>query len=138
MRESMNMIAAFLTVFLAVIGLSNVWAAISGNLRQRSREFAMLKSVGLSTAQLRKMLFLEGMTLGLRPLLWSLPFQIIFLAVFLRLSEVTPLEYLPFAPLHILFGYTALILMVILGAYLAGGRRLQRENIITAIKNDTL
>lgn len=138
MRESMNMIAAFLTVFLAVIGLSNVWAAISGNLRQRSREFAMLKSAGMSTAQLREMLFLEGITLGLKPLLWSLPFQIIFLAVFLRLSEVTLLEYLPFAPLHILFGYTALILMVILGAYLAGGRRIQRENIITAIKNDTL
>lgn len=138
MRESMNMIGAFLTAFLAVIGLSNVWAAISGNLRQRSREFAMLKSIGLSTAQLRKMLFLEGMTLGLKPLLWSLPFQIIFLTVFLRLSEITPLEYLPFAPLPILFGYTALILLAVLGAYVTGGRRIQRENIITAVKNDTL
>lgn len=138
MRESMNMIAAFLTAFLAAIGLSNVWAAISGNLRQRSREFAMLKSVGLSTVQLRKMLFLEGLTLGLKPLLWSLPFQIVFLAVFLRLSEVTPAEYLPFAPLKILFGYSSLILLAILGAYLIGGRRLQRENIITAVKNDTL
>ncbi len=137
-RESINMIVAFLTAFLAIIGLSNVWAAISGNLRQRSREFAMLKSVGLSTAQLRKMLFLEGTALGLKPLLWSLPFQFLFLLVFLRLSEVTPAEYLPFAPLHIILGYTALILLAVLGAYLIGGRRIQKENIITAVKNDTL
>lgn len=137
-KESMNMIGAFLTAFLAAIGLSNVWATISGNLRQRSREFAMLKSVGLSAVQLRKMLFLEGLTLGLKPLLWSLPYQIVFVAVFLRMNEVTPAEYLPFAPLHILFGYTALIVLAVLGAYLVGGRRIQTENIITAIKNDTL
>lgn len=138
MKESWNLIIAFLTGFLAVIGLSNVWAAITGNLRQRSREFAMLKSVGLSTAQLCRMLFLEGVTLGLKPLLWSLPFQIVFVAVFLRLSEVTLAEYLPFAPLGTILGYTALVLLAVLGAYLVGGRRIRRENIITAIKNDTL
>lgn len=138
MKESWNLIIAFLTAFLAVIGLSNVWAAISGNLRQRSREFAMLKSVGLSSRQLKSLLFLEGVTLGLKPLLLSLPFQIVFVAVFLRLSEVTLLEYLPFAPLGIILGYTALILLAVLGAYLVGGRRIRKENIITAIKNDTL
>lgn len=138
MKESWNLIIAFLTAFLAVIGLSNVWAAISGNLRQRSREFAMLKSVGLSNRQLKNMLFLEGVTLGLKPLLWSLPFQIIFVSVFLRLSEVTLIEYLPFAPLGIILGYTALILLAVLGAYLIGIRRIRKENIITTIKNDTL
>ena len=138
MKESWNLIVAFLTAFLAVIGLSSVWAAITGNLRQRSREFAMLKSVGLSPAQLQSLLFLEGVTLGLKPLLWSLPFQIVFMAVFLRLGEVTLAEYLPFAPLGTILGYTALILLVVLGAYLAGGRRLKHENIMTAIKDDTL
>ncbi len=138
MKESMNMIVTFLTAFLAVIGLSNVWATISGNLRQRNREFAMLKSVGLSTGQLWEMLFWEGLTLGLKPLLWSLPYQILLLAVFLRLSEVTLIEYLPFAPLHILFGYTTLILLAVLGAYLVRGRKIQRENIITAVKDDTI
>ena len=67
-------VIAFLTGLLALIGLSNVWASISGNLRQRSREFAMLKSVGLSPLN-RRMLLLEGLNLGLKPLLYSLPFR---------------------------------------------------------------
>lgn len=137
-RESMNMIIAFLTAFLAAIGLSNVWAGISGNLRQRSREFAMLKSIGLDTKQMWKLLFLEGLTLGLKPLLYSIPFQVLFLALDLKLSEITLGEYLPFAPAGVLLGFTTLVLVAVVGAYVLGGRRIQKENIIMAIKDDTL
>lgn len=137
-RESMNMIITFLTAFLAAIGLSNVWAGISGNLRQRRREFAMLRSVGLDTKQMWGMLFLEGLTLGLKPLLYSLPFQALFLAVCLRMQELTLTEYLPFAPVGVLLGYTALVAAAVVGAYVLGGRRLQKENIIMAVKDDTL
>lgn len=142
MQESagsvMNIIVLFLTGLLALIGISNVWASISGNLRQRSREFAMLKSAGLSPSQLWRMLFLEGLTLGLKPLLYSLPFQVAVLAGFLSINEVTLLEYLPFAPYAAVFSYTLLVLAAIVGAYYIGGRRIQRQNIITAIKDDTI
>lgn len=134
----MNMIVVFLTGLLAVIGLSNVWASISGNLRQRSREFAMLKSAGLSPKQLWKMLFLEGISLGLKPLILSLPFQAAILALFLSINEITVAEYLPYAPFAVVLGYTALILAAVVGAYIAGGRRIQNENIISAVKDDTL
>lgn len=137
-QESMNMIIAFLTAFLAAIGLSNVWAGISGNLRQRRREFAMLKSVGLDVKQMWTMLFLEGLTLGLKPLLYSIPFQILLLAIDLKLSEIKFLEYLPFAPVGVVLGYTALVLLAVVGAYVLGGRKIQRENIIMAVKDDTL
>ncbi|WP_050638693.1 MULTISPECIES: ABC transporter permease [Clostridia] len=134
----MSIIVAFLTGLLALIGISNVWASISGNLRQRSREFAMLKSVGLSPAQLWRMLFLEGLDLGLKPLLYSLPFQAAVLACFLYLNEVTLIEYLPFAPYAAVLGYTILVLASIIGAYYMGGRRIVRQNIISAIKDDTI
>ena len=129
---------AFLTGLLALIGLSNIWASISGNLRQRSREFAMLKSVGLSEKQLGRMLFLEGLNLGLKPVLYSIPFQAAVLGVFLYLNEVTPGEYLPYAPFGPVLGYTGLVLAVIIGAYYLGGRRIRRENIIDAIKDTTI
>ena len=134
----MSTVVGFLTGLLALIGISNIWASISGNLRQRSREFAMLKSTGLSPNQLWRMLFLEGLTLGLKPLLYSLPLQIAILAAFLSINEITLAEYLPFAPFKILVGYTALVLLTIIGAYFAGGRRIQKQNIIEAIKDDTL
>ena len=134
----MNLVITFLTAFLAVIGLSNVWASISGNLRHRRQEFAMLKSVGLSPRQLWKMLLLEGLTLGLKPLIYSLPVQAAVLAAMLTLSEISLPEYLPYAPAGILLGYTCLILASIVGAYAVGGWKLQRENIIDTIKDDTM
>ena len=137
-QNVLNLVVTFLTAFLAVIGLSNVWASISGNLRQRRQEFAMLKSVGLSPRQLWVLLLLEGLTLGLKPLLYSLPVQIAVLTAMLTLSEISLPEYLPFAPYGILIGYTCLILLAIVGAYAVGGRRLIRENIIAMIKDDTL
>ena len=84
------------------------------------------------------MLFLEGLNLGLKPLLYSIPFQIAVLWAFLSINEVTLAEYLPFAPYGILIGYTALVLLTIVGAYLMGGIRIQRQNIIEAIKDDTI
>jgi ABC-type antimicrobial peptide transport system, permease component len=137
-QNVMNLVITFLTGLLAVIGLSNVWASISGNLRQRRQEFAMLKSVGLSPRQLWELLLLEGLTLGLKPLLYSLPVQIAVLTAMLTLSEISLPEYLPFAPYSILIGYICLILLAIVGAYAVGGRRLLKENIIAMIKDDTL
>lgn len=137
-QNVISLVVTFLTGFLAVIGLSNVWASISGNLRRRRQEFAMLRSVGLSPRQLAKLLFLEGLTLGLKPLLYSLPVQAAALAVMLMLTEVSLPEYLPFAPLGVLISYTLLILLAVTGAYIIGGRRLQREAVITAIRDDTM
>ena len=133
----MSTVVAFLTGLLTLIGLSNVWASISGNLRQRSREFAMLKSVGLSPLKLRCMLLLEGLNLGLKPLLYSLPFQVAVLAGFLYLNEVSLAEYLLCAlrgrawlyrPRPCLHHW----------AYAVGDRRIQRQNIIDAIKDETI
>lgn len=134
----MNLIVAFLTGLLAVIGLSNVWASISGNLRQRRKEFGMLKSAGLSSRQLWKMLFLEGITLGLKPLLLSIPFQTIILTMFLWINEVTLPEYLPYAPFVPILGYTLLVLLAIISAYILGGRKIEKDNIITSVKDDTI
>lgn len=137
-EEAMGQIVAFLTGLLALIGLSNVWASIYGNLRQRSKEFAMLKSAGLSPGQLGQMLILEGVTLGLKPLLLSVPFQVAVLAAFLTVNEVTLAEYLPYAPFAAVLGYTFLVVLAITGAYIAGGHRIQKENIITAIRDETI
>ncbi|MCB5713966.1 ABC transporter permease [Lactonifactor longoviformis] len=135
---AMSIIVSCLTCLLALIGLSNVWASISGNLRLRSREFAMLKSAGLSPGQLWRLLYLEGISLGLKPVLLSLPFQAAILGTFLSINEISLSQYLPYAPVFALLGYTLLILAAVMGAYIAGGRRIQRETIITAVKNDTL
>ncbi len=53
----MNLIVGFITGLLAMIGLSNVLATVSGNIRSRRQEFAMLRSVGLSPDGIKRCLF---------------------------------------------------------------------------------
>ncbi len=137
-RYAMTLIFTFLSGFLAVVGLSNIWATISGNLRQRRREFAMLKSIGLTPGQLWNMICLEAVTLGLKPLLYTIPFQIVWIGFFLYSSEVSFFEYLPYFPVGVIGGYTALVVLAILGAYVLGGRRLLKEPVMEAIKDDTI
>ena len=50
-RDANKMYSAvifFISGLMAVIGLSNVWATVSGTLKSRRRELSTLRSVGLS------------------------------------------------------------------------------------------
>lgn len=120
----------FVVALLAVIGLSNVWSTVRGTLNARRREFAMLRSVGLPPKGLQKMLLLEAILLGLTPILLSLPALLILQCIFLNINEITFLEWLPYAPWLPLLLYISSILLMIVIAYIAGGRNLLRENII--------
>ncbi len=137
-RKTMNLIVSFITGLLAMIGLSNVLATVSGNLRSRRQEFAMLRSVGLSPDGIKKMLALEGLFLGITPLLLSIPVQIAIVYIFLRINEIHFIEYLPFAPLSTIIGFTVLILFIVISSYMIGYKQLKNENIVESIKNETI
>lgn len=137
-QTTTTLMFGFVTGLLAVIGLSNAWATVRGNLNARRREFAMLRSVGLPPQGLRRMLSIEAVMLGGMPILMSLPIVVILQGVFLSINEVTFLEWLPFAPWPPLLLYVSAVLAVTLAAYAAGGHRLLRENIIEAVKIDSI
>lgn len=141
-REStqrlMKQITFFVSLLIAFIGLSNIASTVSGSLRQRRREFATLRSVGLSPNGLRKMLFLEALLLGLRPVLWSLPLQIGVLGFFLFICEVRVNEYLPFFPIFPLVIFLLFVLSTVILCYFIGGKHLEQENILEALRDDTL
>lgn len=141
-RQAANRIVKICTTFvallLALIGLSNIASTVSGSLRQRHREFAMLRSTGLSPQGLRKMLLLEAIFLGLRPVLWSIPIQIGVVVSFLAITEVRISEYLPFFPILPLAVFLLFILVTIILCYGIGGKHLQKENILDSLRDDML
>lgn len=63
----------FISGLMAVIGLSNVWATISGTLKSRRRELSTLRSVGLSPRALSRILSLEALLFGLTPFISVFP-----------------------------------------------------------------
>jgi putative ABC transport system permease protein len=63
MTDMRNLILTFIYGFvgmLILVGLTNVISTISTNIRSRSREFAVLRSVGMTSGGLKKMLNLES------------------------------------------------------------------------------
>jgi putative ABC transport system permease protein len=58
---------------LALIAVTSVISTVSTNIRSRSREFAVLQSVGMTKAGIRKMLNLESVMSSARSLLFGLP-----------------------------------------------------------------
>jgi putative ABC transport system permease protein len=71
-RIVMTFIYGF-AALLTLIGLTNVISTISTNIRSRSREFAVLRSVGMTSGGIRKMLALESILCGIKSILIGIP-----------------------------------------------------------------
>ena len=60
-------------VLISLIAAANVFNTISTNISLRRREFATLKSVGLTSKGMRKMMTFESILYGVKSLVFSLP-----------------------------------------------------------------
>ncbi|MNC00621.1 FtsX-like permease family protein [compost metagenome] len=137
-RRLLKALMLFVSGLLALIGISNVFSTISGNLRQRKREFAMLQSVGISSKGIRRMLVLEGIILGLMPIVLSLPVNVVVVGAFLRVNMTRISEFLPFLPILPLSAFGAAILLAVLTAYRLGGSMLRKASIADTLRDDTV
>lgn len=80
MAQSKLIISIFLYGFISLItliGVTNIFNTISTNVALRRREFAMLRSVGLTPGGLNKVLRYESIFYGLKALLYGLPFSMV-------------------------------------------------------------
>jgi len=64
-------------IMLTLIGLTNVISTISTNVRSRSREFAILQSVGMTRGGLGRMLNLESILCSVKSLIIGVPLGIL-------------------------------------------------------------
>ena len=82
-QQMNNMILAigiFLYGFISVItliGVTNIFNTITTNMILRSKEFAMLKSIGMTSKEFNKMIRLESILYGLKSLLIGIPIGLI-------------------------------------------------------------
>lgn len=133
-----QLILGGLCVLLALIGIANVFSNTLGFLRQRKREIAQYRSVGITTESLRKMFCIEALVIAGRPLLITLPLTVAAMALLIESSHLKPAEFIaeaPFLPIVIfslvIFGFVAL-------AYYLGGRKVLRCSLAEALRDDTL
>ncbi len=123
-------------VLLMLIGFTNVISTMSTNVRMRSREFAILQSVGMTAAGLKQMLNLESVLCSMKALMYGLPVGII-VSIFINLPirSMFPIPYaLPW--LAIILCVLAVFLITWSTTRYAA-HRLQKQNIIETIRSES-
>ncbi|MCI8481572.1 MAG: ABC transporter permease [Clostridia bacterium] len=99
-RNTKLIINIFLYGFIALIsaiGIANIFNTISTNINLRKREFAMLKSIGMTDKGFKKMLDLECIFYGTKALLFGLPIGIL-ICYFLNQGFGNAIEFAFYLP----------------------------------------
>jgi putative ABC transport system permease protein len=136
-RNIMGLVMFFMFAFVGVlilIGLTNVISTISENVRTRSKEFAVLQSVGMTGGGIKRMLNLESVFSSLRALVIGLPLGIIgAYGIYLALENVADFSFnIPW--IWTISSVVAVFITTWTTMYYAAGR-LKKQNIIETIRN---
>ena len=143
-RENSRMIVGVVNVFaygfiilISLIAAANVFNTISTNIMLRRREFAMLKSIGMTEKGMRRMLSYECLIYGLRALLLGLPVSVgvTFLIHRIISEELERRFYMPWHSIVIAVGSVFLVVFVTM---LYARHKLSKDNPIDALKNENL
>jgi len=137
-KDLRNLLLTFVYGFvgmLTLVGLTNVISTISANIRSRRKEFAILRSAGMTDNGLRKMLNLESILSSARALLYGLPLGLL-LSGLIYLAAARAVEF-PFvfpwaAVLQCVLGVFAVTFFVM--RYAAG--KLRGGSIVEAIRGE--
>ena len=127
----------FITV-ISLIGLTNVFNTITGNIYSRQREFGALMSFGMSPGQLNKMCLYESMMIGTRSLFWGLPLGILisYLVNLIWAKGIIVLPY-EFPVLAVLISIAVVMIVTfIIMSYSLG--KIRSRNIIEVIRSENI
>jgi putative ABC transport system permease protein len=124
-----------LIILLMIMGFAGVISTLSANVRIRQREFAVLKSVGMTNSSLEKMVYSESIICSIkgcaRGIIWGI---ILPYAINLSVRKIFPVRYeLPV--LSLLLGILVVTLLVIFITWAEIGKMRER-NIVEDIRKD--
>lgn len=125
-----------IALMIGMIGIFNTFSIVSNNMRLRKKEFAMLRSIGLTPRGLNKMLILEGLLFALRPIIITIPISFIICWYMLNLTPVTWEEFISAFPGKLIFIYSILLFISIFSSYWFSSKSVKRSNIIESMKNE--
>ena len=143
-REQSRMIVGVVNVFaygfiilISLIAAANVFNTISTNIMLRRREFAMLKSIGMTEKGMKKMLGYECVIYGLRALALGLPVSVgvTFLIHRIVAQQLERSFYMPWQSILIAVGS---VFAVVFATMLYARSKIKKDNPIDALKNENL
>ena len=126
-----------MVLLISLIGITNIFNTITTNMELRKQEFAMLKSVGMTTKEFNRMIRLESLFMGLKALLFGVPIGIgLSYLMYHFLSKETGTPYhLP--SVAILISVLAVFILISL-IMKYSMNKINKQNTIETIRNENI
>ena len=126
----------FITV-ISLIGITNIFNTITTNMNLRSREFAMLKSIGMTNKEFNKMIRLESILYGLKSLLIGIPIGIILsYLVYKAVSGGIEMEFI--LPINSIIISIVVVMLLIIFIMRYSLSKINKQNLIETIRKDNI
>lgn len=140
-RSLIFVIDVFTYVFvfmISLIAVANVFNTISTNIRLRRREFAMLRSVGMSDRAFNKMMNFECVFYGMRTLLIGLPIAgIVSWLIYKGIASIERIDNFDYVFPWASMALSVLgVLMIVFVTMVYAVSKIKKENIIDALRDD--
>ena len=143
-RQNNRMFILVINVFsygfillIGVISIANVFNTISTNIILRRKEFAMLRSVGMSERGFQRMLDYECLIYGCRSLAIGLPISFI-ISFFIHhvINQMVQVDY--FIPYVSVLLAIAMVFVVVFITMLYTTRKIRRNNVIEELRIENI
>lgn len=116
-------------ILISLISIANVFHTVSTNLMLRRREFAMLRSIGMTPSSFQKMLNYECLIYGLRSIFYGVPVSLFISFILYRILRTgADINYL-FPWKAVLISTSGIFFIVFLSMFYTAGK-LKKQNII--------
>jgi putative ABC transport system permease protein len=130
------LIYGFITL-ITLICIANIFNTVSTNIALRRKEFAMLRSVGMTPASFRKMIRYESIFYGLKGLMYGLPLSLAMAYILYRINR-TVMDFAFTLPWKSYAAAILMILAIVLATMLYASAKVRKENIVETLKEENL
>ena len=139
--QAFNTIALVIQVFvygfvalISLITIFNIINTISSGIASRKKEFAMMKSVGITPKGFNKMIMLESAFYGIKAVIFGLPISAL---ISFGMHKVLNNSAATFSIDYVMYLIVALVVFAIIGmTMIYSVKKVQQNNIIETLKED--
>lgn len=122
-------------ILISLIAMANVFNTISTNISLRKREFAMLKSIGMTNRSFHKMMDYECILYGCKGLLFGLPVAIVVTwFIYRAVGEGVVLNF--YVPWYSVTIAIASVFVVVFATMLYATHKLRKDHVVETLKNE--
>ena len=124
-------------IVISLIGVTNIFNTITTNMKLRSKEFAMLKSIGMTKKEFDRMIRLESLFYGTKSLIIGIPLGLLGgYAIYCAFDTNKNYDYIfPWLAVLISIVFVFVMVWLIMKFSIA---KVGRQNIIETIRNDNI